>query len=413
VNAEFRIDPELEQLIPPLSPDECRALEDSIMRDGIREPLIVWRRKGCRDVLVDGHNRYRIAIKHDLPFEVVALTFCNKQEVKFWMWKEQSARRNWSQFSKVEALIRILEPELREKAQRHQKRGRPLLPGDEEVRTDARIAEMAGCSEASVQRVRYALRHGGDLVIKRCRSGDYSIKQAYKTVRLNRQRQEEQRREDRRIAKADHASLKQEDRFTVFASPVATAVDQVPYGKVSLILTDPPYGKKYLPLYDDLAFVAAKALKKGGYLACMTGQIMLPDIMNALGKHLNYFWTGALLTSVDSPKVTVIRPLGVRSKWKPILVYTKGKPAKMIKLFEDLVIGEGKVKEHHLHGQNPNDFHPVIKSLTNTNDLIWDPFCGAGSIPLACIALKRRVVASDADPVAVKTTLEQLSKSSQ
>lgn len=410
---ELKIDPELEQLIPPLAPDECRALEESILREGIREPLVVWRRKGCRDVLVDGHNRYRIAKKHDLPFKVSALTFSTKQDVKLWMWQEQSARRNWSQFSKVEALIRILEPELREEAQRHQKRGKPLPPGDEKVRTDQRIAEMSGCSEATVQRVRYALRHGAALVLKRCRSGEYSIKQAYKTVRLNKHRQEEERRESRRITEADRDSIAGENRFTVFASPVAQALEQIPPARVSLILTDPPYGRKFLPLYEELALVAAKTLKKGGYLVCMTGQIMLPDVMNALGKHLDYFWTGAVLTSVDSAKVTVIRPLGVRSKWKPLLVYTNGKPAKTPKLFEDLVVGDGKAKELHLHGQNPLDFHPIISTFTKTNDLVWDPFCGAGSIPLACLALKRRIVASDADPVAVKTTLERLREASQ
>jgi ParB-like chromosome segregation protein Spo0J len=43
-------------IIRPLSESELQLLEQNILRDGIRDPLVVW-----GDTLIDGHNRYAIA----------------------------------------------------------------------------------------------------------------------------------------------------------------------------------------------------------------------------------------------------------------------------------------------------------------------------------------------------------------
>ena len=39
---ELKVDPELRDLIPPLSEEEHRMLEESILRDGCDTPLTVW-----------------------------------------------------------------------------------------------------------------------------------------------------------------------------------------------------------------------------------------------------------------------------------------------------------------------------------------------------------------------------------
>ena len=56
----IRIDPEFEKQIPPLLPAELKQLKENILEDGvILNPLILW-----NGILVDGHNRYRIAQEH-------------------------------------------------------------------------------------------------------------------------------------------------------------------------------------------------------------------------------------------------------------------------------------------------------------------------------------------------------------
>lgn len=58
------IDEEFKSLIPPLSDDEFRQLEANCVRDGIRDPLVVWPQDDSNDILVDGHNRFRISAMH-------------------------------------------------------------------------------------------------------------------------------------------------------------------------------------------------------------------------------------------------------------------------------------------------------------------------------------------------------------
>jgi hypothetical protein len=52
---------ELEALIPPLTSEEFKQLERNILEEGIRDPLVTW-----NSILVDGHNRYRIAQEYDI-----------------------------------------------------------------------------------------------------------------------------------------------------------------------------------------------------------------------------------------------------------------------------------------------------------------------------------------------------------
>ena len=57
----LKVDDELRGLIPPLSAEERKMLEESIVRDGCDTPLTVW-----EDTIVDGHNRYDICREHGM-----------------------------------------------------------------------------------------------------------------------------------------------------------------------------------------------------------------------------------------------------------------------------------------------------------------------------------------------------------
>jgi ParB-like chromosome segregation protein Spo0J len=85
------VDPDIRKLLPPLTPDELAGLEESILAEGIREPLLVW---SGRNILVDGHNRLGIAQKHDLPYRVQEMSFSDVAEARQWVICNQLARRN-------------------------------------------------------------------------------------------------------------------------------------------------------------------------------------------------------------------------------------------------------------------------------------------------------------------------------
>ena len=88
--------PELQAYIDPLTPEENEALERSILAEGCRDALVLW-----GNVLVDGHNRYRICTQHGLPFQTVQNTrFQNMEDVHLWMIDQHLGRRSVSEFQR-------------------------------------------------------------------------------------------------------------------------------------------------------------------------------------------------------------------------------------------------------------------------------------------------------------------------
>ena len=84
---------ELESFIVPLSSEEFSQLESNILEEGCRDPLIVWK-KGKQNILIDGHNRYRICTKHNIPFSAKEINLADMEEVRLWMLNNQLGRRN-------------------------------------------------------------------------------------------------------------------------------------------------------------------------------------------------------------------------------------------------------------------------------------------------------------------------------
>lgn len=88
------IDEEFAALIPPLSAEERQQLEENIVdHGGARDPLVVWASKGTL-TLLDGHNRYEICTRLELPFDVYDLRFKSRDEAADWIDKNQLGRRN-------------------------------------------------------------------------------------------------------------------------------------------------------------------------------------------------------------------------------------------------------------------------------------------------------------------------------
>lgn len=66
-NGKIRIDAKIKDLIPPLREDHLATLEESLLAEGKAiSALWLW-----GDLLVDGHNRFKLCKKHKLPYEVI------------------------------------------------------------------------------------------------------------------------------------------------------------------------------------------------------------------------------------------------------------------------------------------------------------------------------------------------------
>lgn len=145
---EIKFMEELKKFIVPLTNEEKSQLEENIKVEGCRDPLIVWKSPKGENVLIDGHNRYQICQKHNIPFEVVYKEFESTEEVKTWMIDNQLGRRNLNpdQLSFYRGL----------KYERvKQKKGgydKVLSKGQNGLSTSKRLADAFNVSEKTIKR---------------------------------------------------------------------------------------------------------------------------------------------------------------------------------------------------------------------------------------------------------------------
>lgn len=146
------------------------------------------------------------------------------------------------------------------------------------------------------------------------------------------------------------------------------------------IITDPPYPKEFLPLYEVLALRAKEWLKDGGLLVAMCGQSYLDEIMTLMSRHLTYYWTAAYLTPGQP---TPLRQVNVNTTWKPLLIFANGEYSG--KIFGDVFRSEANDKDFHDWGQSLSGMTDIITKLALPGESILDPFCGAATTGLAAL----------------------------
>jgi len=92
----FVINAELKKLIPPLTNEEFSQLQENILKDGVRDALVIGEYLDIDEVvsvLIDGHNRLEIAIENDLPYKTTVLKFGSYLDIQEWMIRHQFGRR--------------------------------------------------------------------------------------------------------------------------------------------------------------------------------------------------------------------------------------------------------------------------------------------------------------------------------
>lgn len=99
---ELKIDEEFSQILPPLKDYEFKLLEENILCDGIRNPLTVW-----NGIIVDGHARYQIAKRHNLPFKIREVTFNDRNDAIIWIVDNQFGRRDLVEYERLTMVLKL------------------------------------------------------------------------------------------------------------------------------------------------------------------------------------------------------------------------------------------------------------------------------------------------------------------
>ena len=176
------IDEEFQKLIPPLTDDEYRQLEENCIKEGIREAILVWDR-GDDLVIVDGHNRYKIAREHNLKWNHKVMNFESREAVKEWIIKNQFGRRNLTAYDRSLLALK-LKPLIAEKAKERQIQGgkEKVVQKSAQAKTRDELAKVAGVSHDTIHKVEKIEAEATPQVKQAVRDGKLSINQAYNST---------------------------------------------------------------------------------------------------------------------------------------------------------------------------------------------------------------------------------------
>lgn len=212
------IDKEFAELIPPLTSEEYKRLERSILADGCRDALVVW-----GDTLVDGHNRYHICTEHNIPYTTVNKEFDDRNAAMLWMLQNQLSRRNLNDFQRVE-MVRKYEKAVKAQAEQRMLAGKsnPMVNLSKGTSRDT-LGAMAGVSGSTYEHATAVLDKAPEEVIQAVRKGDISINKAYTDMK-----------------KAEHKAERQEAIAEQLSKPKTSS-------HVDIFTTD----KKYRVIYAD------------------------------------------------------------------------------------------------------------------------------------------------------------------
>lgn len=208
-----------------------------------------------------------------------------------------------------------------------------------------------------------------------------------------------------RFAERDHR--KRTDGVALWHSAVGDLWQHVPAGSVDVIWTDPPYARKYLYHWGELAAFAAHALKDGGSLLVLGGQPHLQQIMGLMDVDgLNWQWLLTYKLAGSRPQVFHRR---VNVNTKPILWFVKGQYDGP---FQSDVIAapppECGMKDHHAWGQSTVGILAVLARFASPGDVVCDPFVGGGTTAVAARIRGCDFIGADIDEACIATTRERL-----
>jgi len=195
----MKIDSTLKNYIPKISDEEYAQLEKNLLENGCREPLVTW-----NNILLDGHNRYKICTKHDLKFKTVTVKLANKNAAFAWMIRNQFGRRNISLYDRG-CLALLLKPLVEKEAAARMKSGKKADPKDNCPEGQARdiVAKEAGMSGKTLERIEYIENNAPQEIKAALKARDITINKSYTATRRYVQEKENQKKVKRKPRRID------------------------------------------------------------------------------------------------------------------------------------------------------------------------------------------------------------------
>lgn len=371
-------------------------LADSISSIGLLHPIVVT----PENKLIAGYRRimaYRLLGKEEIPHTVVdnlnGLSTLAEQH-------ENTCRLDFTPSEAVE-IGRVVEPLERELAAKRKQSGYNQYNLPPENFSDGsgnaldKVASITGLSRPTYSKAKKVVEF-----VEENPDCQYIIKEMDETGKVDRAAKEM----NRVIKLKNRQSIDLPQYDNVWHGDFRSFLSKIEPNSVDLIFTDPPYNENAIELYQELGKFASIVLKPGGLCLSYSGQIFLPQVLNALSENLEYIWTFAVkhngaYTRIFKPKVN--------NAWKPILMYCKPPYEvwweQIIDLIEDRID-----KGDHEWQQSTNAPDYYLSKLCPQNGLVIDPFAGSGTTLVSAKKLGLKYIGIEEDEEDIQKIVKRL-----
>jgi hypothetical protein len=418
---------EYQSLLPKLSPGEFKSLEQSIKEIGLQVPLIV----NQDNVLLDGNHRYRACLELGfVQLPIITLKFDDALDEKKFVIKLNRDRRHLSKFQRIELEYKLetIENELAQKrmsdagrkgagkrwtsndsSNRHHNdkvkenkvvqnyttlretnrihKGVKPIPQGRVIDLSARNAHV---SPMTYYKGREIIKNASEEIKEKLRSDKLKIDKVFRQLQRQQLKEELIRSSD-----SESSTELSSNRSKLLYGDFIEKSKTIPDNSIDLIFTDPPYGKKWLPVYEKLAETAFRVLKSGGSLVTNLGHHLFPKVIEYMQKSgLNYHW---ILTVKLAGPFSRFYARGVTIKTKPLLWVIKGEKCNTVDFISDLIESTAPEKVVHEWEQSTNEARHVVSRLTVENQIVFDPMMGSGTTGAAALMLNRKFIGIEID----------------
>jgi DNA modification methylase len=391
----LEIKEEFKKLIPALTAEEFKQLEQNCLDEGIREKIITW-----NGFIIDGHNRFEIATRWNLDYQTENKYFKNESDVKEWMINNQFGRRNLSNYQRS-VLALELESVFSERAKEQQVRKpefvKQISAEQKPIETRKELAKVANVSHDTISKVKKIEAVATPEVKAQLSSGEVSINQVYQEIK------KEEKKINFEQKKAEFEKPIQvinTNQIILLGNSIET-LPNLQKNSFDLLLSDPPYGmdfksgwndkekiandkiKDTITLFENVLKKSVPLLKEDAHFYLFGNIDFLPEIKPIIEKYLNLknilIWDRKVIGMGDLKTYGFsydIVYFGYNKKWKDL----NGTRDRDILQFNRVT------PSANIHPtEKPIDLlEYLIKKSTKENDNVLDPFAGGGSTLLAC-----------------------------
>ena len=391
----MQIKDEFKKLIPALSVEEFKQLEQNCLAEGIREKIITW-----NGFIIDGHNRYKIATKHKLKFETESKEFDSDDDVKEWMILNQFGRRNLTLYQRG-VLALQLEDVFQSKSQQGVRSdlfvNSQKSNENKKLNTNKEISKISSVGQQSLARIKAIEAKAPEEVKAQLSTGEVSINQAYKEIKKEEKKVnfEQKKAEFQKEIKIINTNQ------NIILGDSIEVLQTLENNSFDLLLSDPPYGMDFksgwnnkekivndkiqdtITLFENVLKNSVPLLKDNAHFYLFGNIDFLPEIKPIIEKYLNLknilIWDRKVIGMGDLKSYGFsydIVYFGYNKVWKD-LNGTRDR---------DILSFNRVTPSANIHPtEKPIDLlEYLIKKSTKENDKILEPFAGGGSTLIAC-----------------------------